>query len=61
MHLTKRDSARTTCLYIAGKHAIYARNRAEELPRDKTLLELARNAKNDRDHLEQLLDCDENL
>jgi hypothetical protein len=26
-HLTKRDAASATCLYIAGEHAIYARNR----------------------------------
>src|SRR6476469_6534293 len=44
-HLTKRDAKATTCLYVAGEHAIYARNRAVDLPSDKILLELARDAK----------------
>jgi hypothetical protein len=57
-HLTKRDASTTTCLYVAGEHAIYARNRADDLPSDKTLLELARDAKYDRDRLQELLDCE---
>lgn len=57
-HLTKRDAASTTCLYIAGEHAIYARNRIENLPSDKTLLELARDAQYDRCRLEKLVDCE---
>jgi hypothetical protein len=57
-HLTKRDAASITCLYIAGAHAIYARNRKENLPPDKTVLELAIEAQYERDRLEELLDCE---
>ena len=37
-HLTKRDAVSATCLYVAGEHAIYARNRAVDLPSDKSLV-----------------------
>jgi hypothetical protein len=57
-HLTKRDATTTTCLYVAGEHAIYARNRAVDLPSDKTLLELARDAKYDCSRLQELVDCE---
>ena len=57
-HLTKRDATATTCLYVAGEHAIYVRNRAMDLPSDKTLLELARDAKCERGRLEELLNCE---
>ena len=57
-HLTKRDATATTCLYVAGEHAIYVRNRAVDLPSDKTLLELARDAKCERGRLEELLNCE---
>ena len=57
-HLTKRDAATTTCLYVAGEHAIYARNRAVDLPSAKTLLELARDAKYERDRLQELVNCE---
>jgi hypothetical protein len=40
-HLTKRDAAAATCLYVAGEHVIYARNRTVDLPSDKSLVELA--------------------
>ena len=57
-HLTKRDAATTTCLYVAGEHAIYARNRRVTLPSHKTLLELAQDAQYERARLEELLDCE---
>jgi hypothetical protein len=57
-HLAKRDAATTTCLYVAGEHAIYARNRRVSLPSDKTLLELARDAQYQRDRVEELVDCE---
>jgi len=57
-HLTKRDATTTTCLYVAGEHAIYARNRAVDLPSDKSLLELARDAKYDCSRLQELVDCE---
>jgi hypothetical protein len=57
-HLTKRDAATTTCLYVAGEHAIYARNRRVTLPSHKTLLELAQDAQYERDRLEELVDCE---
>jgi len=57
-HLAKGDAASTTCLYIAGEHAIYARNRTAELPSHKTLLQLARDAQYERNRLEKLLDCE---
>jgi len=57
-HLAKRDAASTTCLYVAGEHAVYARNRAVHLPADKTLLELTRDAGYERDRLEALVDCE---
>jgi hypothetical protein len=57
-HLTKRGTATTTCLYIAGEHAIYARNRKVTLPSHKTLLELAQDARYERDRLEELVDCE---
>ena len=40
-HLTKRDAAAATCLYVAGEQVIYARNRTVDLPSDKSLVELA--------------------
>ena len=58
VHLTKNDSVVATCLYVAGEHAIYARDRARKLPSDKTLSELASDAKCDRDFLHELLDCE---
>src|SRR5664279_1402118 len=57
-HLRKRNSATTTCLYVAGDHAIYARNRAANLPTDKTLLELAREADFDLEQLRTFVDCE---
>jgi hypothetical protein len=57
-HLAKRDAARMECLYIAGDHAIYARNRKVNLPSNKTLLELARDAQYERDRLKELVDCE---
>ena len=57
-HLTKRDAAHTTCLYVAGEHAVYARNRRVDLPSHKTLLELAQDAQYQRDRLEELVDCE---
>src|SRR6476619_1599993 len=57
-HLTKRDAKATTCLYVAGEHAIYARNRAVDLPSDKSLVELATDAQCERRRLEELLDCE---
>jgi len=57
-HLTKRDAAHTTCLYVAGEHAVYARNRRANLPSHKTLLELAQEAQYERDRLEELVDCE---
>jgi hypothetical protein len=57
-HLTKRDAATTTCLYVAGEHAIYARNRRVALPPHKTLLELAHDARYESDRLEELVDCE---
>jgi hypothetical protein len=59
VHLTERDAPTMTCLFVAGEHAIYARNRAAaDLPSDKTLLELARDAEYDSDRLRQLVDCE---
>jgi hypothetical protein len=57
-HLTQRDAPSLTCLYVAGDHAIFARNRSEALPTDKTLLELAREADYDHRRLQELLDCE---
>jgi hypothetical protein len=58
IHLTKRDAATMTCLFVAGEHAIYARNRAVDLPLDKTLLELAKDAEYDPGGLRQFVDCE---
>lgn len=57
-HLTKNDSPTTTCLYVAGEHAIYARNRTENLSAGATLLELAREAHYEHGRLQQLVDCE---
>jgi hypothetical protein len=57
-HLTQLNVPSLTCLYVAGDHAIFARNRAEALPTDKTLLELAREAKYDQQRLRELLNCE---
>jgi len=57
-HLMQRGAPSLTCLYVAGDHAIFARNRAEALPTDKTLLELAREAGYDHRRLQGLLDCE---
>ena len=57
-HLTQRDAPSLTCLYVAGDHAIFARNRSEALPTDKTLLELAREAGYEHKRLQELLDCE---
>ena len=54
-HLTKRDAAAATCLYVAGEHVIYARNRTVDLPSDKSLVELASDAQYERRRLEELL------
>ena len=58
VHLTERDAPTMTCLFVAGEHAIYARNRAVDLPSDKTLLQLARDTEYDPDRLRQLVDCE---
>ena len=58
IHLTKRDAATMTCLFVAGEHAIYARNRAADLPSDRTLLELAKDGGYDPFRLQQLVDCE---
>lgn len=57
-HLVRRDAPSLTCLYVAGDHAIFARNRSESLPPDKTLLELARESECDEHRLRELLDCE---
>ena len=57
-HLTRLNAPSPTCLYVAGDHAILARNRPQALPTDKTLLELAREANYDRKRLQQILDCE---
>jgi hypothetical protein len=57
-HLARRGAATATCLYVAGEHAIFARNRRVKLPPDKTLPELARAAGCERDRLEELVDCE---
>lgn len=57
-HLVQRDAPSATCLYVAGDHAIFARNRSELLPGDKTLPELAREARYDPKRLRELLDCE---
>lgn len=57
-HLTQPNAPSLTCLYVAGDHAIFARNRYEALPADKTLLELAREAKYDQKRLRELLNCE---
>ena len=57
-HLTRRNAAAPTCLYVAGDHAILARNRSQAVPADKTLLELARESRCDEQCLRELLDCE---
>jgi hypothetical protein len=57
-HLTKGNAPSLTCLYVAGDHAIFARNRSEALPADKTLLEIARETGYDEQRLRELLDCE---
>jgi hypothetical protein len=58
LHMRERASGPRTQAYICGAHAIYARNRAVDLPADKTLLELASEAGYDRRFLEDILDCE---
>ncbi len=58
VHLTQIDAPTLTCLYVAGDHAIFAKNRSLALPADKTLLELAREANYDRTHLCEMLNCE---
>ncbi len=57
-HLVRRDARPLTCLYVAGDHAILARDRAVSLPADKTLPELAHEAGYDPKRLRELLDCE---
>jgi len=57
-HLVRRDAPSLTCLYVAGDHAIFARNRLESLPPDRTLPELARESRYDPKRLRELLDCE---
>jgi hypothetical protein len=57
-HLTKRDAKVATSLYVAGDHAIYARNRAVDLRADRSLSELARDFRFERRRLTEFLDCE---
>jgi len=57
-HLMRRNSPTAAVLYVAGDYAIYARDRAEKLPTDKTLLELAQASDFDEGRLRALVDCE---
>ncbi|MGD9503012.1 MAG: hypothetical protein AB7V40_11075, partial [Methyloceanibacter sp.] len=57
-HLVRRDAPSLTTLYVAGDHAILARDRLEALSPDKTLPELARASRYDPKRLRALLDCE---
>lgn len=57
-HLSLQDASATTCLYVAGDHAIYARNRRHPIAEPKLLPELMRAAGDDDARLRNLLDCE---
>lgn len=57
-HLTQPDASLRTCLYVAGDHAIFARDRTAVLPTNKSLVELAQEATHDHRRLQLLLDCE---
>jgi len=57
-HFTEMDAPTLTCLYVAGDHAILARNRSIALPADRTLSELAREVNYDGTRLHEMLDCE---
>jgi len=57
-HLTQRGTNGQTCLYVAGDHAIFARNREVALSANKSLPELAKEAGNDEARLRELVDCE---
>jgi hypothetical protein len=58
VHLSLRGAGRATCLYVAENHAIYARDRTQKLPTDKTMQELVKAMGNDEAKLRALVDCE---
>jgi hypothetical protein len=58
VHLSLRGAGRATCLYVAENHAIYARDRTQKLPTDKTMQELVKAIGNDEAKLRALVDCE---
>ena len=58
VHLTKREAAVTTCLYVAGDYAILARSRPLVITEEKRLPELARESGFDPARMRQLVDCE---
>ncbi|MEJ0092306.1 MAG: hypothetical protein WDN46_02420 [Methylocella sp.] len=57
-HLLQRSASMTTCLYIAGDHAIRARSRSLPITQKMPLAELARKEGYDLPTLRKLMDCE---
>jgi hypothetical protein len=58
IHLSMVSAPTKTSLYITGNHAIFARDRSETVPNDKTLMQLFEESGSNLDRLRQLLDCE---
>jgi hypothetical protein len=57
-HLTRDNADGKACLYVAGDHAVFAKNRKTTLPADRTILELASENSADEMRLRDLVDCE---
>ena len=57
-HLTRDNADGKACLYVAGDHAVFAKNRKTALQADRTILELAAENSTDEKCLRDLVDCE---
>lgn len=58
VHLSMKDAPAATVLFVAGDHAILARDRFVKVSADKTLMQLFDESGSNLDLLRQLLDCE---
>ena len=57
-HYQKQDASKPEFVYLAGDHAVYARDRRVELREQRHLREIVREANANRDYIEALLDIE---
>jgi hypothetical protein len=58
VHLSMPRAPTKTCLYVAGVHAIFAKDRPDALPTDKNLQQLFDESGQDIEKLRRWLDCE---